>query len=838
MDRVSRETAPKGGGGPSLAMHGQVREDAVLQAICTAAQGFFVQRAHNSSLRKLLEDLGQAVRVSRVYLFENCVDDSGTILTSQREEWVKPGIEPQIDNPELQAVSYVEAGFQRWVRELSRRRPIFGLVREFPETEQALLKAQDIISIAVVPIFVKDEWWGFLGFDDCEKERRWSEHEIHTLALAANLIGASILLRKEEELRKETETRYQTIVESSFDGIYIHETEGVVFVNKRLCEMLGYSQVELLGRSFWTLYHPDYQLFIRKRAWARMEGAAEPSSYEAVMLSKDGSPLPVEVCARVVTDKEGRLSYIWVRDLTEKKASEQALKHAYEQYRSIFDNAIEGIFRSTPDGKFVAANPALARIYGYESPEQLMEEVTDIRTQIYVHPQKREEFLGRISAGEHVRDYEIEAFRKDGSKVLTSVSAYGIRDKEGNLVYIEGFIEDITERKREEEERKRLEAEYRHAQKMEAVGTLAGGIAHDFNNLLQAIIGYAEMSLMEEDLNERHRENLRQILVSARRASELTQQLLTFSRKVETRPRPIDLNQQVAHVRKLLERVLPRMIEIDLQLSPDLAPINADPAQIEQVLMNLAVNARDAMPEGGKLIFETQNVILDEQYCNSHVGARPGRYVLLSISDTGSGMDKDTLERIFEPFFTTKGPDKGTGLGLSMVYGIVKAHCGYIMCYSEPGHGTTFKLYWPAIENGFDTEKVEDRVNLTRLRGKETILLVDDEDLVRSVGEEMLERFGYQVLTARSGEEALETYKKMGRDISLVILDLIMPGMGGAKCLNKLLTIDPNAKVLIASGYSEEIIARGRSLDGARGFIRKPYVLRDLLERIRDVLDG
>jgi len=295
---------------------------------------------------------------------------------------------------------------------------------------------------------------------------------------------------------------------------------------------------------------------------------------------------------------------------------------------------------------------------------------------------------------------------------------------------------------------------------------------------------------------------------AAKKAGELTRQLLTFSRRVESRLRPVDLNREVLEVQKLLERTIPKMIDIELHLQEGLKVINADPAQMEQVMLNLAVNARDAMPEGGKLVIETENVVLDEAYCKTHLGAVKGEYVLLCLSDTGHGMDKETLAHIFEPFYTTKETGKGTGLGLAMVYGIVKSHGGYIMCYSEPGEGTTFKIYFPAVESQGVAHRPRREEETAFPGGNETILLVDDEDTLRDLGKEMLERFGYTVLQAENGESALRVYERNQREISLVILDLIMPGMGGRKCLEELMRINPQVNVVVASGYSANRIAK------------------------------
>jgi nitrogen-specific signal transduction histidine kinase/CheY-like chemotaxis protein len=379
------------------------------------------------------------------------------------------------------------------------------------------------------------------------------------------------------------------------------------------------------------------------------------------------------------------------------------------------------------------------------------------------------------------------------------------------------------------------EKQLREAQKMEAIATLAGGIAHDFNNLLTIVLGYAELLLIGKREGSAGYEELQSMLHAAKRGGDLVKRILTFSKKVETNPRPVDLNHEILECRKLLSSIIPKMVEIRLRLAEDLWKVNADPSQMEQILLNLAVNAHQAMPDGGTLSIETKNVTLDEEYCKTRLDAEPGHYVLLTVADTGEGMDQDVREHIFEPFFTTKRPGEGTGLGLSMVHGIVEKHGGFVRCYSEPGEGTIFKIYLPAL-----TTETEISVADSGIRpafGTETILLVDDEELILNLGKRILKRYGYTILTARNGKQALEVFRKAGNLISLVILDLIMPEMGGRQCMEEILKIDPKAKVLIASGFGMNG-ATGTAVEkGARGFVSKPFNMKELLQTVRRVLD-
>ena len=405
-----------------------------------------------------------------------------------------------------------------------------------------------------------------------------------------------------------------------------------------------------------------------------------------------------------------------------------------------------------------------------------------------------------------------------------------------NWVILVQRVRYMTRTARMMNEQKQLERELQQAQKLEAVATLAGGIAHDFNNLLQAIQASSELLLLKTHEGEPSISILNQIIDAVDRGGGLIRQLLTYSRKIKSDKRPIDLNDQAHQAHQLLQRTIPKMIEIDLRLEEDLKLVDADPVQIEQVLMNLAVNARDAMPDGGRLVIRTSNVIRPEKHSGTQSVSPAQDWVLLSVSDTGQGMDKGTLEQIFEPFFSTKAPGKGTGLGLSMVHGIVKNHDGRITCRSAPGKGTSFRIYLPAVEPRREKKPVEEKKG--DQGGNETILLVDDEEAIRRTGKERLERAGYTVLTASGGEMALDVYKQKTLKIHLVLLDLIMPGMGGVSCLYELLQNDPGAKVVIISGYAPDEETMEVIEACTNGYLRKPYTGEQLLNTVRKALDG
>jgi PAS domain S-box-containing protein len=639
--------------------------------------------------------------------------------------------------------------------------------------------------------------------------------------------------KQAEEALRESEERYRRITEAVTDYIFTVRVENgrpVETFHGAACEAVtGYTSEEFsYDPSLWIRMVSEEDHDVVREQAERILSGHDPQPIEHGIIRKDGLLRWVSNTPVPHYDGQGNLiSYDGlIRDITERKRAEEALRESEERYRTVLEANPDPVAVCDMEGEILYLNPAFERVFRWTLEERLGKTMNPFVPEEN-WPETRM-MIDKVLAGESFSGVETRRYTKEGQLIPVSVSGAVYRDKNGKPIGSVISLRDISEQKK-------LEAQLQHAQKMEAVGTLAGGIAHEFNNLLQAVQGYAELLLLRSTKGEASYRELQGIVRAAKRGGELTQQLLTFSRKVESNLCPVDLNLEVEKATRLLERTIPKMIEIELRLSKALRPVNADPDQIEQILVNLAVNAKDAMRDGGKLAIATEDTILDEEYCRRHTEAKPGQYVLLTVSDTGHGMEKDTLKRIFEPFFTTKGLGEGTGIGLAIVYGIVKNHGGHITCSSEPGAGTTFKIYLPAIEQEVQTEKeIEPELHVG---GTETILLVDDEQYILKLGEQILSSFGYTVLTALDGESALELYRNEQGDIDLVILDLIMPGMSGRECLAGLRKINPRAKVVIASGYSDTGPMQEAIEAGAKSFIGKPYEMKQLLQVAREVLD-
>ena len=509
----------------------------------------------------------------------------------------------------------------------------------------------------------------------------------------------------------------------------------------------------------------------------------------------------------------------------ERKRAEEALTESEVRYRDLVENAIDIIYTHDLDGNYTSVNRAAENITGYSREEAMSMNLAQTVAPEYL--EKARSMIAAKLTGEEVTAYEVEIIAKDGRRVAIEVNTRIIYEN-GTPVGVQGIARDITERKH-------LEDKLRQSHKMEAIGLLAGGIAHDFNNLLTAITGYSNLTLRKMPVDDPLRVNIKQIKDAGDRAAALTSQLLAFSRKQVLKPRVHNLNSVITEVEGILRRIIRENVVFETDLAPKLGNIKADPGQIEQVIINLVVNARDAMPMGGNLTIKTQNVRVDMEDADQHLTLECGRFVKMTIADTGQGIDMLTQSRIFEPFFTTKEVGKGTGLGLSTAHGIVKQSGGDIKVFSEVGCGTAFEVYLPCVDEAVEMPKRVKDVE-ERHAGVETILLVEDEDIVRKLVSEILTNSGYTVLEAASGKEALDICDTYSKPVQMLLTDVVMPDMGGSELTNKVIAVRPDIKVLFMSGYTDDLVAHGGVMPADIPLIEKPFTPDGLARRVRDVL--
>jgi PAS domain S-box-containing protein len=639
--------------------------------------------------------------------------------------------------------------------------------------------------------------------------------------------------RAEENLRK-SEERFREMAEHIREAFWLYDWE------KRKVIYISPAYEVIWGRSIEDLYkrddewdesvHPD-DLEYARDSFERIiqTGGGEQREYRIV--HPDGSVRWVSDRGFAIKNKTGQVVRIAgiTEDITDRKQSEVALRESEERFRELAELMPETVFEVDLEGKLTFVNRNAFNNFGY-TQQDLKKGLKSFDMIIPKDRERAQDNVTKILTGEKSGINEYTALRKDGSIFPVMIHSAPIF-KEGKPVGLRGFMVDITDRKKAEEERRKLEVQFQQAQRFEALGTLAGGIAHDFNNLLMNIQGNTSLMLFEIEGTHPFFEPLKKIEKQVKSGAQLTRQMLGYARKGKFNVKSVDLNQIVDESADTFGRTR-KEITIYRKFDNDLFPVEADQGQIEQVLLNLYVNAADAMPGGGKLILKTKN----ETHLNiksNHYDPRPGKYVQLTITDSGTGIDNQTLERIFDPFFTTKGMGRGTGLGLASVYGIIKSHDGYIDVTSEKGHGTTFTIFLPASEN--DVEGTADTA-AKLIKGSGTLLVVDDEELVLKVGVNMLEKLGYTVLGAKNGTEAVDIFKANKDKIQMVILDIIMPDMGGGEVYDKIKAINPEVKVLLSSGYSVDGQAIELLERGCDGFMQKPFTMEELSGKITQIM--
>jgi len=647
---------------------------------------------------------------------------------------------------------------------------------------------------------------------------------------SATAVNRTVLRRQQAEAElRDNQDRLRAVFEHAGVGLaYIAPDGRFLQVNQRLCDILGYASYELLTRSFQDVTHPAHVGTDVAQLERLAAGEGDSYATEKRYLRKDGSEVWVGLTSAAVRGADGRLGYFVsaFHEIADRRLAENRLRESEASYRRLVENSTIGIFRSSVDGTFLAVNPALAAMLGYDAVDDVLR--LDILRDVYVRLDERAGILLQL---EHrpVATGEVQWRRRDGGAITVRLRLRRARDESGATTWLEGLAEDVTQQRA-------LENQFRQAQRLEAVGRLAGGVAHDFNNILTAITGYSDMLLEELHEHDHKRQDVEEIRTAAARATSLTRQLLAFSRKQVLQARVLDLNALVGTLERMLQRLIGEDVELATALARDLGPVRADPGQLEQIIMNLAVNARDAMPSGGRLTIETANVELDDDYAQQHADAAPGSYVLLAVSDTGTGMDAETRSHLFEPFFTTKEQGKGTGLGLATVYGIVKQSGGHILVYSEPGRGTTFKIYLPRVPEPVEAPPLA-QAEQPAEGGRETVLLAEDDPAVREIASVVLSRRGYRVLRAPDGQTALEMARAHAGDIQILVTDIIMPGMTGRDLAEALAAERAGVRVLYMSGYTDDAVVRHGVLEEGLPYLQKPFTPEDLAHKVRDVLD-
>jgi len=660
-------------------------------------------------------------------------------------------------------------------------------------------------------------------------------------------------LRYISDMFKKLNRQNELILRSAGEGIFGLDIEGrVIFVNPSAAKMLGYTENELIGEHHHEKVHHSrkdgstYPIEECPIYAACKDGIAHHGTDE-VFWKKDGSKIPIEYFSNPIIE-DGRLTgaVVTFRDITEKitiqkeldskicqleflwtaeKKAEEAKKESQKMYSALFRDSRDAIFVTNKEGFFIDANQSTVDLLGYTLQELYNMSIYSF----FSADADVERFKDAILSAGSLKDYDLKIITRDGKERNCLISASLRVNDEGDIVGYHGILHDITEYKL-------LETQLLHAQKLEAIGQLAGGVAHDFNNILTAISGFASLLVLDFMDNEQINYYAKQILDSVDKASSLTRKLLSFSRKQPIELKPLNLNDVVVNIEKILSRIIGEDIELKISIADRDLIIMGDASQIDQVIMNLATNSRDAMPNGGRITISTSFFKIDDEFIKTHGFGVNGDYALLLFEDNGIGMDEVIKDRIFEPFFTTKEVGKGTGLGLSIVYGVVKQHNGYINVYSEPNKGTIFKIYLPLINAEYEREE-QSAISYASY-GDETILIAEDDPQIRDFLKRLLEGFGYKTMIANDGEEAVRLYKEYMDDISLLLFDVMMPKKDGREAYDEIKQINPDVKVIFSSGYKTDILYKKGISDNDVNFVFKPISPNELLFKIRNVLDS
>ena len=726
-------------------------------------------------------------------------------------------------------IAQAESGSQRTVRTVKRTTLAISMVMVFIAILLTVLIGNRFISR---PVRAITDVMGKLADGDLSAEITESGRgdEIGSMARAVEVFRENAIEKKgAEKALQESEEKYRGLIEGLDEAIYrMSLPDGKYeYMSPAARKIFGYNAEEFIENPLIIrkLMHPDFVEYFEEK-WADLIEHKVSPTYKYKILDPEGNERWIVQSNTGIFDDSGNIIAIegLCRDITKGAQAEEALRENEAKFRTILETIEDGYFEVDLGGNLTFFNDSLCKIFGY-SKDELM----GINNQQYTDKENAKELyqtFNRVyTTGKPDRGFDWEIIKKDGTKIIVEASISLRSDAGGEPIGFRGVVRDISEKQR-------LETQLQQAQKMESIGTLAGGIAHNFNNLLMGIQGNASIMFLDIDSSHPRHKNLKNIEKLIDNGAKLTAQLIGYAREGKYEVKPINLNQLVKEMSDTFG-MTKKEITVHQELSEDLHGIEADQGQIEQILLNLYVNAVEAMPGGGDLFLKTMN-ITDKDMTGKLYKANPGNYVLLSVKDTGVGMDKETRKRIFEPFFTTKGLASGTGLGMASAYGTVKGHGGYIDVDSEKGKGTTFSIYLPATEEMIEQKKV---LSDELVKGKGTVLLVDDEEMVLEAGKELLNHLGYEVLLAENGREALKLYKKNHDKIDLVLLDMVMPVMGGGEAFDRMKEINTNVKVLLSSGYSLEGEAKEILKRGCDAFIQKPFKMAQLSQKLMEVLD-